>query len=84
MRVTCAYRNPAHNKRVGGKANSQHLAGTAFDIAVPSMDYAREVERLAIEEGFTAIGRYPSRHFIHIDMRPRKPSGALYRWGGRW
>ena len=84
MRITCAYRNPAHNKRVGGSPNSQHLKGTAFDIVVPDMDYARELERIAIDEGFTAIGRYPARHFIHIDMRPRKPSGGLYRWGKAW
>lgn len=84
MRVTCAYRNPAHNKRVGGSPNSQHLKGTAFDIAVPDMAYAKELERLAIDEGFTAIGRYPGRHFIHIDMRPPKPTGGLYRWGKAW
>ena len=84
IRVTSAYRNPFHNKRVGGSRNSQHLKGVAFDIAVPNKSYAVRVEQLAIEEGFTAIGRYPSRHFIHIDMRPRKKTGGLFRWGARW
>lgn len=82
MRITCAYRNPAHNKRVGGGVNSQHMLGTAFDIAVPDTAYANAVEALAIDEGFTAIGRYRARHFIHIDMRPPKSGGTLYRWGG--
>jgi uncharacterized protein YcbK (DUF882 family) len=84
VRITCAYRNPWHNKRVGGSQHSQHLKGLAFDIAVTSKTRAQLIEKLAIEEGFTAIGRYPKRHFIHIDMRPAKASGRLYRWGQKW
>ena len=32
-RVTSTYRSPAHNKRVGGVANSYHLSNRAIDIA---------------------------------------------------
>ena len=32
-RVTSTYRSPAHNRRVGGVANSWHLQGRAIDIA---------------------------------------------------
>ena len=32
-RVTSTYRSPAHNRRVGGVANSFHLSGRAVDIA---------------------------------------------------
>ena len=32
-RVTSTYRSPAHNRRVGGVANSYHLHGRAIDIA---------------------------------------------------
>ena len=32
-RVTSTYRSPAHNRRVGGVANSWHLHGRAIDIA---------------------------------------------------
>jgi hypothetical protein len=32
-RVTSTYRSPAHNKRVGGVANSYHMANRAIDIA---------------------------------------------------
>ena len=84
MRVTCAYRNPFHNQRVGGKENSQHLLGTAFDIVVNNRPEAESLERLFTNAGFTAIGRYPSRFFMHIDMRPAKPSGKLYQWGRKW
>lgn len=31
--VTSTYRNPAHNRRVGGVANSYHLSNRAIDIA---------------------------------------------------
>lgn len=86
IRITCAYRTKAHNERVKSRAGerSQHRKGTAFDIAVPNRRYAERIEALAIEAGFTAIGRYPGRSFIHIDMRPPKASGKLYRWGPQW
>ena len=32
-RVTSTYRSPAHNRRVGGVANSYHLTNRAIDIA---------------------------------------------------
>lgn len=32
-RVTSTYRSPAHNRAVGGVANSYHLSGRAIDIA---------------------------------------------------
>ena len=31
--VTSTYRSPAHNRRVGGVANSFHLSGRAIDVA---------------------------------------------------
>jgi hypothetical protein len=31
--VTSTYRSPAHNRRVGGVANSYHLSNRAIDIA---------------------------------------------------
>ena len=81
LRITSAYRSPKHNRRVGGKKNSQHALGKAFDIALPRKSDGPLIEKLARSEGFTGIGRYPKRHFIHIDMRPPKPSGAIYQWG---
>lgn len=87
---TCAYRNKRHNRRVGGKEDengnptSQHYYGTAFDLVVSSRRMAEMIEAIALALGFTAIGRYPSRYFIHIDMRRPKPSGTPYRWGRSW
>lgn len=34
VQVTSWYRNPEHNRRVGGASASQHQLGTAFDLIV--------------------------------------------------
>ena len=81
MPINSAYRSPDHNADVGGSVNSQHLYGKAFDIALASVEDAYVLEELALEEGFTAIGRYPGQKFIHIDMRPPKEDGSIYQWG---
>jgi uncharacterized protein YcbK (DUF882 family) len=38
--INSGYRNPAHNKAVGGSPHSYHLRGMAADICVPGMDTA--------------------------------------------
>ncbi|MGG7567913.1 YcbK family protein [Rhodovulum sp. DZ06] len=73
--VLSAYRDPAHNRRVGGAKRSQHLEGKAFDIRVDNIDPERLID-LAREEGFTAFGTYPAQGFVHIDDRARPA-----RWG---
>lgn len=79
MFVTSAYRNPAHNKAVGGAKHSQHLITTAFDIAVADSDEGRKLEALARQHGATGIGRYPAQRFIHIDFRERPASWGAWR-----
>jgi peptidoglycan hydrolase-like protein with peptidoglycan-binding domain len=66
--VRCA----AHNKAVGGASNSQHLYGTAADIATiegttPAQMYAY-AEKLLPNTG--GIGIYPWG--IHVDVRKNK------------
>lgn len=41
--ITSGYRNKKLNKLVGGVHNSQHTAGEAADIHVPSADYANRL-----------------------------------------
>lgn len=79
--INSAYRDSAHNKRVGGSINSRHVKGDAFDIHIENVEMGRQLERLAVECEFTAIGRYSN--FIHVDMRPPKINGGGYRWG-KW
>jgi len=74
--VTSGYRTPAHNKKVGGAAYSQHLYGTAADITVKGVkpkDVAAYAETLLPNTG--GIGIYST--FTHIDVRKVKS-----RWNG--
>jgi uncharacterized protein YcbK (DUF882 family) len=69
MFVTSAYRSPEHNRRVGGSPRSQHMQGRAFDIAIESERQGDRIEAAALNEDVRGLGRYPSRHFIHLDWR---------------
>lgn len=82
--VDSGYRCPAHNKAVGGEANSQHLLGNAADIRVPGKTSA-EVYRIAkTVPGFNGFG--VAEHFIHVDVRTKTgkwtygPDGKQRPW----
>ena len=87
LRVNCAFRTEAHNAEVGGGAKSQHLEGKALDIAIPVAHIPKEDfwnYALDFAEGYEALGGlglYWS--FVHMDIRPRKPSGGIARWDYR-
>lgn len=73
LKVTSAYRNPDHNRAVGGVRHSEHLAFRALDL-VPIGGQAHELFYTAIEllgSGPLAwdggLGRYSWG--IHIDTR---------------
>lgn len=74
--ITSAYRTPAHNKKVGGVADSMHLYGAAADITVKDISpeqVAQYAEKLLTGKG--GIGVYKT--FVHIDVRSTKA-----RWNG--
>ena len=66
--VTSAYRDPEHNKRVGGAKESYHMRGMAFDIRVDNIDPAWLIAE-ARKLGFKGVGTYPRQGFVHIDTR---------------
>lgn len=68
--VNSGHRCAAHNSAVGGEAGSRHL-GLAFDCVCPAAEQ-EEFIRLARKAGFTGIGRYPSRGFVHLDLGPAR------------
>ena len=82
--VNCCFRNPVHNKEVGGGERSQHLLGRALDIACPTNRMAiDEFHRKAIEfaEQYATVGGLGLyRSFCHIDCRPRKADGRYAFW----
>ena len=66
--INSGHRCQAHNKAVGGTANSQHLK-IAFDCRCPRAEQAAFIAA-AKAAGFTGIGRY--QNFIHLDMGPKR------------
>ena len=76
MIVTSGYRSPAHNRRVGGAKNSQHMYGRAADIMMSNHDPNR-FKAVADDMGFAGIGTYPDRNFVHLDVR----KSGVARWG---
>jgi len=71
MIIGSAYRDPAHNERVGGAKASLHMQGRAFDVRMEGYSDAAVVSFLfyAIKAGFNGFGLYLDRPtpFIHID-----------------
>jgi uncharacterized protein YcbK (DUF882 family) len=71
VNVNSGYRTAKHNKAIKGASYSQHLYGTAADIAVTGVkpsDVADYAETLLPNTG--GIGRYAT--FTHIDVRAVK------------
>lgn len=68
-----AYRCAKHNKEVGGATNSTHMKGIAVDIAVPSLEYRKELLAAAEKAGgWNGVGIADT--FVHLDRRTVKAS----------
>lgn len=68
--ITSAHRCREHNRAVGGAPHSRHLQ-LAFDCVCPaSMQDA--FAAAAAQAGFTGIGRYSVRRFVHLDCGPAR------------
>ena len=72
------YRSPEHNRAVGGAKRSNHMEGTAFDIAMANHDPVA-FEEAAREAGFLGFGFYPRSDFIHVDLGPEQECRSLKR-----
>ena len=73
VKITSGYRCPDHNQAVGGASLSQHREGKAFDIITSNVDALATAAKLS---GFTGIGKYPNRGFLHVD------TGDAREWTG--
>lgn len=77
--INSGYRCEAHNKAVGGSANSQHFKGSAVDIVVKNTPtesvWEYVLEKWGDDELGLAIKRNKSNiyaGFVHIDTRGKK------------
>lgn len=78
IRINSGYRSPAHNTKIGGAKNSQHLLGKAADIVISGMTPSQTadlIEKLIAEGKIMqgGVGRYAT--FTHYDIR-----GTASRW----
>lgn len=76
--VISGYRDPDHNRRVGGASGSRHLHGDAIDISLAGMSRERQLDIIATASalGFQGIGVYGNS--IHLDMGGRRAWGPSY------
>ncbi|AQU83234.1 MULTISPECIES: D-Ala-D-Ala carboxypeptidase family metallohydrolase [unclassified Halomonas] len=74
--ITSGCRCAAHNRRVGGAANSQHVFGRAADIRVQGISPAAVADYVEAHHPTASVGRYGS--FTHVDTRTSGPA----RWRG--
>eukprot|EP00171_Calliarthron_tuberculosum_P003021 IDg3021t1 len=73
LSIVSGYRDPAHNRRVGGASNSQHLYGTAADIPY---SYATPAVVKSLR-AFTGIGIKCGRWVTHVDVRTGSTSSPV-------
>lgn len=79
IELTCGYRNPEHNKEIGGVPDSAHTKGMAADVKAPIDPFQREKLMWAFgAAGFRRVESAP-RHF-HVDIDDlTKPSPAFFQ-----
>ena len=75
LKLTSAFRSYDYNKSIGGASKSQHVLGTATDLALPSGMTMKEFKAHCEAIGFDGIGVYYNSNFIHVDSR-----GKHARW----
>ena len=69
LHINSGYRCEYHNTNVGGVSNSQHLRGTAADVACPRQLNFGQFKWYCEQLPFDYIGCYRDSNFIHLDVR---------------
>ena len=71
MIITSGYRTTAHNIKVGGVGNSQHVFGNAADVYIPGVPVTDLYNYFCeISGNSCGIGIYDT--FVHFDVRLTK------------
>ncbi len=69
--ITSGFRCPKHNKKEGGRKGSYHTQGMAVDYWVTGYS-VKMLAELADYCGFTGIGTYKGKYFIHADTGKKR------------
>ena len=67
-----------YNAKVGGKPDSRHLFGKAFDAWMTDRNEIEALAALAIKYGAGGIGK--GKRLLHMDWRPIPPGGSVAEW----
>lgn len=76
--INSGYRTSEHNLSAGGKKNSAHTRGYAFDIKVTNGIERMKVVNALMQAGFNRIGI--ARTFIHGDNDPSLPQNVIWTY----
>lgn len=79
--MNSGYRTPWHNYDVGGADGSYHTKCMAADFFIPGVPKAKLIAFAHKSVFVGGLGCYPSRNFIHIDVRPRR-NGKITTFSG--
>ncbi|WDR03669.1 D-Ala-D-Ala carboxypeptidase family metallohydrolase [Devosia algicola] len=69
--MNSGFRDNNHNAAAGGVTNSYHTKCMAADIRIPGVDKQQLIAFAMRTDSVGGLGCYPSRDFIHIDVRDR-------------
>lgn len=75
IHVTSGYRCRQHDANVGSSSRpgaGPHTLGIAADIVVYGMS-ADDLAKYCKDAGFSGIGVYRKKGFVHVDVRSREP-----------
>ena len=79
--LSSAFRCRAYNRIVGGTLRSYHTRGMAADVVCGIPEELEELAAAAVEiPAVGAVGRYPLRAMVHIDVRPRGSDAIPLQW----
>jgi uncharacterized protein YcbK (DUF882 family) len=79
--LSSGFRCKTHNQRVGGRPRSFHLRGMAADILCAGYGEVSELAEAARRiPAVGAIGSYPAKGYVHLDLRRRAANGGIVEW----
>lgn len=91
VNITSGCRCKTYNTHVGGTENSFHTLGVAADMTFNNVSFILAARMICLATNLEvmrlgAIGAYPGRNFLHLDIRTAKLTtwineNSVYRFG---